>query len=148
MTKLLDALNHSQTQAVIHKDGPIQVLSVVGSGKTRIVTRRIAYLIKKHGIPPDSILAVTFTKKAANEMIERLGELISSCHLDDLNIGTFHSACFKILRNEVDWYDPPMRRFNIIEGWRQIRVMRDVIEKDIPELIRLIEPLVPPDAED
>lgn len=145
MSKLLTTLNPAQLHAVKHKDGPIQVLSTAGSGKTRIVTRRIAHLIQECGIPPETILAVTFTKKAANEMSSRLDELIGGDSLEHLNIGTFHSACFKILRNEVDWYDPPMKGFRIVEGWQQIRLMRDAIEKNMKaspplpaEMIKLI----------
>jgi DNA helicase-2/ATP-dependent DNA helicase PcrA len=101
------------------------VTACPGSGKTRIVTTRIANLITNHDVPPDRILAVTFTKKAAVEMQERVERIVSA---DGLNIGTFHSACFKILRNEIAWFDERMQGFSIIEGGRQLRVVKDVIK--------------------
>lgn len=92
---MIDSLNPEQAQAVTTTDGPILVLSGPGSGKTRVITHRIAYLIKERGIAPDQILALTFTNKAANEMKERLKNLIGS---SIPWAGTFHSICSRILR--------------------------------------------------
>ena len=125
---LLNNLNAPQQQAVLHVDGPIQVLSCAGSGKTRVVTRRIANLILNEGVDPATILAVTFTKKAATEMQERMAEWVSVQDAEDVFIGTFHSACYKILRNEVNWFDPHMDGFKIIEGYQQFRLIQDALK--------------------
>ncbi len=145
MVKLLDSLNPAQVQAVTHKDGPIQIISVPGSGKTRVITYRIAHLINEYGISPETILAVTFTKKAAGEMANRLEGLISDDALTDLNLGTFHSICLKILRNEMDWYDPKMRGFDLVESWLPIRLVTDAMKEIVgvatfnpADVIRLI----------
>ncbi len=93
----LSSLNMEQLEAVLHKDGPLLVFAGAGSGKTRVITYRIANLIYNHGIPPHHILAVTFTNKAANEMKERLQKLIGNAY-KGLWVGTFHSICVRILR--------------------------------------------------
>ncbi|MCK5685235.1 UvrD-helicase domain-containing protein [bacterium] len=99
--ELLTDLNTAQTDAVKHKDGPMLVLAGAGSGKTRTVTRRIAYLIYEHGVNPYSILAVTFTNKAAAEMRERVESILGES-LKGMWISTFHSACLRILRMYID----------------------------------------------
>jgi DNA helicase-2/ATP-dependent DNA helicase PcrA len=97
---LLQGLNEAQAGAVQAPDGPVLVLAGPGSGKTRVLTHRVAYLIGERGISPYSILAVTFTNKAAREMIARLGMLIGD-DCQRLTIGTFHAACVRILRREA-----------------------------------------------
>jgi DNA helicase-2/ATP-dependent DNA helicase PcrA len=97
--KLLNHLNPDQKTAVLHGEGPLLILAGAGSGKTRVIVHRIAYLIKKLGVPPWQILAVTFTNKAAGEMKERVERLLEGGELP--LISTFHSACVRILRRDI-----------------------------------------------
>ncbi len=97
---LLDSLNPEQRRAVEVTEGPLLVLAGAGSGKTRVLTTRIAYLIGALGIPPDSVLAVTFTNKAAGEMRERVEKILGP-QSGDLWVGTFHSICVRILRRDI-----------------------------------------------
>lgn len=97
---LLDGLNSEQTAAVIHSGGPILVVAGAGSGKTRVLARRIAYLMQKRGVAPYEILAITFTNKAAGEMKARVADLVGPI-ARSMWVSTFHSACVRVLRQEV-----------------------------------------------
>ena len=102
--QLLDGLNEPQRQAVVHEGAPLLVVAGAGSGKTRVLTRRIAWLISERGAHPGSILAITFTNKAAAEMRERVEELVGG-RAKIMWVSTFHSACVRILRKEITHFN-------------------------------------------
>ncbi len=101
MQNLLDELNDKQYEAVINYEGPCLVIAGAGSGKTKVLTHKIAYLIQEKNIKPWNILAITFTNKAANEMKQRVETLIGEI-ANDMWIGTFHAICVRILRRYID----------------------------------------------
>ncbi len=125
MSALLDGLNDKQREAVLHRDGPLLLLAGAGSGKTRVITHRIAYLIEECGVSPYQILALTFTNKAAGEMRERVDTLISH-GAENIWVSTFHSTCVRILRRFIDrlGYD---RNFSIYDADDQKALMRGII---------------------
>lgn len=98
---IYDSLNDMQKQAVFHTEGPLLILAGAGSGKTRVLTHRIAYLIEECGVNPWSIMAITFTNKAAGEMRERVDSLVGFGS-ESIWVSTFHSSCVKILRRFID----------------------------------------------
>ncbi len=102
MQPLIDKLNPEQRAAVETTDGPLLILAGAGSGKTRVITSRIAWLIREKGIAPDSILAVTFTNKAAKEMGERVDRLLDHSSLAKPLLCTFHSLCVRLLRRDIE----------------------------------------------
>ncbi len=118
-------LNKSQFDAVTHTYGPQLVLSGAGTGKTRVITFRIAWLIKEFNVSPSSILALTFTNKAAKEMRERATELIGSLPLEQLFVGTFHSYALRIIRKFHHLLELP-RYFNVIDRKDQLLLAKDV----------------------
>src|SRR5213079_1806848 len=97
---LLAFLNPVQREAVTHHDGPLLVVAGAGSGKTRVLTHRIAHLIQDHRVSPFEILAITFTNKAADEMKQRVAALVGPV-ADRMWVSTFHSACVRILRRDA-----------------------------------------------
>ena len=98
---ILQGLNEPQQEAVLHTDGPLLIVAGPGSGKTRVITHRIAYLVEECGVPPWQILAVTFTNKAAREMRDRLDRLLLS-RGEYVTMGTFHAVCARILRRHAE----------------------------------------------
>ena len=129
---LLEGLNNEQREAVTHLDGPLLILAGAGSGKTRVITYRIAYMMKKHNVPPQSILAITFTNKAANEMRERITNLVGNSSRY-IWCGTFHSIFARILRKHAKLlgYED---NFTIIDTDDQLKIVRDSMkELDIPD---------------
>ena len=125
---LLDSLNPQQKQAVTADDGPVLILAGPGSGKTRVLTQRIAYLIGQKGIRGHEILAVTFTNKAAREMKERVENLIGTQFSQGLMLGTFHSVCARILRREVD-HLPYDSNFVIFDSSDQQNVVKSALRE-------------------
>ena len=101
MENILQGLNDKQYEAVVNTEGPCLVIAGAGSGKTKVLTHKIAYLIGEKGAKPWDILAITFTNKAANEMKERIANLVGD-DAKDIWMGTFHSICVRILRRFID----------------------------------------------
>jgi len=124
---ILDGLNEEQRSAVQTTEGPLLVLAGAGSGKTRVLTSRIAYLIGVCGIPADGILAVTFTNKAAGEMKERVEKLLGP-QAESLWIGTFHSICVRLLRREIHHLQRS-RGFVIYDDADSLGVCKEVVRR-------------------
>ncbi|MCB5952305.1 DNA helicase PcrA [Enterococcus sp. BWT-B8] len=122
---LIQGMNPKQKEAVLHTEGPLLVMAGAGSGKTRVLTHRIAYLIEEKNVNPWNILAITFTNKAAKEMKERVARLLAHGG-EDVWISTFHSMCVRILRRDVDQIGYN-RNFTIIDTSEQRTLMKRVL---------------------
>ncbi|MGG3561985.1 DNA helicase PcrA [Neobacillus rhizosphaerae] len=128
--KLLNGLNPEQQNAVKATDGPLLLMAGAGSGKTRVLTHRIAYLIVEKRVNPYNILAITFTNKAAREMKERIGKMMGGA-ADEIWISTFHSMCVRILRRDIDRMGFN-RNFTILDTTDQQSVVKGILkEKNI-----------------
>jgi len=129
--QFLDDLNPRQKEAVVHGDGPLLVVAGAGSGKTRVLTYRIAYLLKRNRVKPEQVLAVTFTNKAAREMESRIVQLLGPRRLPWL--GTFHANCVKLLRREIEPLGFP-RDFGIYDTKDQLALLRRILkDMNLPE---------------
>src|ERR1700727_1304609 len=102
LSQLLENMNPQQQDGIRTVDGPVLLLAGAGSGKTRVITHRIAYLIQERDVPADSILAVTFTNKAAKEMAERVDKILGHGSLTKPVLATFHSFCVRVLRRDIE----------------------------------------------
>ncbi|MCE2415913.1 DNA helicase PcrA [Candidatus Poribacteria bacterium] len=140
---LLSSLNDVQREAVQHTEGPLLILSGAGSGKTRVITHRIAYLLQHHDVSPYRILAVTFTNKAAREMKDRLDVLVDGSVSQDLWVATFHATCARILRRDIEKLGAEAasqsvsratnyaytRDFTIFDTGEQVTLVKDVLRQ-------------------
>ena len=124
----INKLNPQQRKAVTAADGPVLVVAGPGSGKTRVLTQRIAYLIANEGVRPWQILAVTFTNKAAKEMDQRVKSMLTDQATDGIMLGTFHSICARILRRETE-HLPLESNFVIFDSDDQERIVKSIIKE-------------------
>lgn len=131
MFEILKGLNPYQREAVEHFEGPLLILAGSGSGKTRVITHRIAYLIEEYKIPPSNILGVTFTNKAAEEMRSRVERLIGVKATPWIK--TFHATCARILREHIDKLPPYTKNFSILDESDQSEIIAKIMrELDLP----------------
>src|SRR6266576_1453481 len=129
-TALLTGLNEPQKRAVTTTEGPLLILAGPGSGKTRVITHRMAYLVQHEQISPWRILGVTFTNKAAKEMRERLEKLVGISESKEMTIGTFHAICARVLRIEADHLAPLglNKSFVILDTEEQIALIKQAVK--------------------
>ena len=127
--ELLNQLNKAQKEAVLAVEGPVMVMAGAGSGKTRVLTTRISYIIDELGIPPSAILAVTFTNKAANEMKKRIADMIE---IDTryMWISTFHSFAARLLRLEINNLPPYNDKFTIIDEEDSLKIVKQIMKEE------------------
>lgn len=124
--ELLAGLNEPQRLAVVHGEGPLLILAGPGSGKTRVMTHRIAHLVTQAGVRPEEILAITFTNKAAAEMRDRVHRLLPQ--LSGAWISTFHSSCARILRRDIEHLSPYTRDFSIYDTADRNQLIKKIIK--------------------
>ena len=128
MADLLESLNPVQRHAAQHADGPLLLLSGAGSGKTRVITYRIAYLLRHHHVSPFNVLAVTFTNKAAGEMKSRLEGLVGVDTTKLIWVSTFHASCARILRRDIERLGYS-RSFTIYDTVDQLAVIKEILKE-------------------
>ena len=124
---LLTNLNPAQRLAVTTTEGPVMVMAGAGSGKTKVLTTRISYIIKELKVIPSKILAVTFTNKAALEMKKRVADMLD-INTDYMWVSTFHSFCARLLRMEIDALPPYNKKFNILDEDDSLKIVKKIIE--------------------
>lgn len=122
---MLDDLNPTQREAVLYNEGPLLVIAGAGTGKTKVITNKIAYLIKEISVVPENILAVTFTNKAADEMLKRVTDLVGKAG-KGIWIGTFHSIALRMLRRDGDLLGLPAN-FSVIDQDDRLGLLRDIL---------------------
>ena len=125
--KLLEGMNERQKEAVQHTQGPLLIMAGAGSGKTRVLTHRMAYILAEEEVYPWNILAITFTNKAAREMKERVSQLVGS-QAEDMWVSTFHSMCVRILRRDIELLGY-QRSFTICDPSEQQTAMKRILKK-------------------
>ena len=123
---MLEGMNDKQTEAVLATEGPVLIMAGAGSGKTRVLTHRIAYLIEEKNINPWRILAITFTNKAAREMKERVGGLLDAEVARDVWVSTFHALCVRILRRDIEKLGMN-RAFTIADPAEQLTLVKHIL---------------------
>ncbi len=123
---LLEGLNPAQREAVLHDEGPLLILAGAGTGKTRVITSRVAHLVGERGIHPGEILAITFTNKAAREMRERVARMSRQ---RGMWISTFHSTCARLLRFEIEALEGYTRDFTICDTTDRNRLIKELVKK-------------------
>lgn len=128
MNSLVKNMNKEQSEAVRTTEGPLLIMAGAGSGKTRVLTHRIAYLLDEKDVSPYNILAITFTNKAAKEMKERVEQLVGE-EAQVIWMSTFHSMCVRILRRDADRIGIE-RNFTIIDPTDQKSVIKDVLKNE------------------
>ncbi|MBC7227365.1 MAG: UvrD-helicase domain-containing protein [Thermoflexales bacterium] len=128
MIHILKGLNPQQQKAVTASDGPVLVLAGPGSGKTRVLTHRVSWLVLERDVPPWRIMAVTFTNKAAREMRERLERQLGVSRAAELTLGTFHATCARILRRDGETIGIP-RNYVIFDSEDQIALVRQILKE-------------------
>ena len=124
----LKGLNKEQLEAVKYINGPIIVFAGAGTGKTKTLTTRIAYMIQEENIDPFNILAITFTKKATNEMKERINQMLGTSKTG-VTISTIHALCAKILRHNIQMLGYK-NDFEIIDDDDQVKIVTDIFKED------------------
>ncbi|MFO7983558.1 MAG: UvrD-helicase domain-containing protein [Desulfuromonadales bacterium] len=121
-------MNKEQKEAVCHAEGPLLILAGAGSGKTRVITERIAWLLCRCGVPAESILAVTFTNKAAREMKARVEQIVGKKRCQGVILSTFHSLCVRLLREDIDKLGFK-KNFSIYGTSDQLRLIKDLVQE-------------------